>query len=127
MPPASHELLSSQPLPYGPFFGAIERVLHEHGAMAMPALLDELAGDAESETITPLLSRLRQFHEASDGVPAEDLAAIVHQLKLRAIADELNWLLESGDLSETESARFNTLTRLRDQLKTRPPTSLQEG
>jgi len=127
MPPASHELLSSQPLPYGPFFGAIERVLHEHGAMAMPALLDELASDAEAETITPLLARLRQFHEASDGVPAEDLAAVVHQLKLRAIADELNWLLESGDLSETESARFNALTRLRDQLKTRPPTSLQEG
>ncbi|MBL0148931.1 MAG: DNA primase [Ideonella sp.] len=127
MPPASHELLSSQPSPYGAYFGALERVLHEHGAMAMPALLQELASDAESETITPLLARLQRFHEASDGVPAEDLAAVVHQLKLRAVADELNWLLESGDLSDTEAARFNTLSRLRDQLKTRPPTSLQEG
>jgi hypothetical protein len=105
----------------------MERVVHEHGAMAMPALLDEMARDAEADTLAPLLARLRRFHEASDGVPADDLAALIHQLKLRAVADELNWLLESGDLSDTESARFNALTRLRDKLKTQPPTSLQEG
>jgi hypothetical protein len=60
-------------------------------------------------------------------VPADDLAAVVHQLKLRAVADELNWLLESGELSDTESARFNALIRLREQLKTQPPSPLQAG
>jgi DNA primase len=127
MPAASHELLGSQPTPYGPFIAAIERLLHDHGPMALPAVLDALAEDVDAETIAPLMARLRQFHDAADGVPADDLAAVVHQLKLRAIADELNWLLESGDLSDTESARFNELTRLRDRLKTQPPASLQVG
>ncbi len=127
MPAASHELLGTQPTPYGPFFAAIERLLHDHGPMALPAVLDALAEDMDAETLAPLMARLRQFHDASDGVPAEDLAAVVHQLKLRAISDELNWLLESGDLSDTEAARFNELTRLRDRLKTQPPATLQVG
>ncbi|WP_088279577.1 DNA primase [Ideonella sp. A 288] len=127
MPQATHEMLISQPAPYGPFFSAIERLLHEHGTMAMAAVLDELARDAEADTLAPLLARLQQFHEALDGVPAEDMAALVHQLKLRAVADELNWLLESGDLSEVERGRFNTLTQLRNRLKTQPPAPLQEG
>jgi len=127
MPQASHDLLRSQPAPYGAFFGALERVLHEHGAMSFASLLEQMTADVEAEAYLPMLARLQQFHDASDGVPADDLAAVVHQLKLRAVADELNWLLESGELSDTESARFNALIRLREQLKTQPPSPLQAG
>ena len=127
MPAASHELLSNQPSPHGPFFAAIERAIHEHGAMSLAALLDDLAKDPAAQVIRPLLTRLQQFHETADGVPADDLAAVIHQLKLRATADELTWLLESGELSASAAERFNALTRLRDKLKTQPPASLQDG
>ncbi len=115
-----HEFLGSQPAPYASFFAALERVLHEHGPMAMPALLEELARDADADLLRPLVGRLRGFHEVDDEDPAALVASVLHRLRQRAVDDELQWLIESGELSEAATARRNALIALRSQMKSSP-------
>jgi DNA primase len=49
----SHDILAAQAAPYDLFFGSIERSLHEHGAMAKAALLDELRSGAHAHRRIP--------------------------------------------------------------------------
>ncbi len=118
----THELLISQPMPYGMYFAALERNIAEHGAMAMSALLDAIAAEPEAQAVATLLTRLRHFHEMDDDDPGAALAAALHRLQQRAVDDELQWLLESGDLSEESTLRRNDLFALRAKLKTSLPS-----
>jgi DNA primase len=117
LPADDHDLLASQPAPYGGFFAALERVCHDHGPMTMAALLDELERDAEGETLRPLLARLRSFHELEHDEPKAEIEAVLHRLRQRAVDDELQWLIESGELSEAATERRNALLALRAELK----------
>ncbi len=119
MPAETHDFLAAQPLPYGEFFGRLERVLHELGAVTMPALLDELRGGADAESLLPLLARLDDFLAVDDDEsPQLLLAEMLRQLRLRAVADEAELLFESGRLSEQAMARGRELIELTKQLKT---------
>ena len=124
-------------------FAELERVLHEHGPVTMGALLAELrpavaaaddahAGDPdEAEAVDTaglpaLLDRLAGFHEVDDDdAPLQLLEAVLRRLRQRAVKDELDWLLESGDLSEAATARRNALIALTAELKnaTKAPAS----
>nr|WP_217283720.1 DNA primase [Aquabacterium terrae] len=117
LPADDHDLLASQPAPYGGFFAALERVCHDHGPMTMAALLEELERDPEAEVLRPLLVRVRGFHEMDDEDPASQVNAVLLRLRQRAIDDELQWLIESGELSEAATARRNALIALRAELK----------
>ncbi|WP_395701852.1 DNA primase [Aquabacterium sp.] len=112
-----HEFLASQPAPYAGFFAALERVLHDHGPMAVNALLDELARDADADALRPLLERLRSFHEVDDEDAPALIASVLHRLRQRAVDDELQWLIESGELSEAATERRNALFALRAEMK----------
>ncbi len=126
----AQELLINQPAPYSDFFVALERVLHEHGAVTMGALLAELrqnpdpAGDTDDSgpnSLVALLDRLAAFHEVDDDdAPAELVEAVLRRLRQRAVADELQWLIESGELSEAATARRNELFALTAELKNAP-------
>lgn len=112
-----HEFLASQPAPYAGFFAALERVLHDHGPMSVSALLEELERDADADTLRPLLQRLRGFHEVDDEDPPALVAAVLQRLRQRAVDDELQWLIESGELSEAATERRNALIALRAEMK----------
>ena len=137
--PETHDFLFAQPSPYSAFFTALERVLQAHGPVTMAALLAELraadtahdSGTADDEVGDPyaqdasdanglpaLLNRLAGFHEVEDDdAPAELLDAVLRRLRQRAVADELQWLIESGELSEAATARRNELFALTAELK----------
>ncbi|OGA99104.1 MAG: DNA primase [Burkholderiales bacterium RIFCSPHIGHO2_12_FULL_69_20] len=126
LPGETHEFLAGQPVPYGPFFAAVERVLHEHGPITMPALIDELrreddADDEAGDGLRALLVRLTGFHDvADDEAPEVLLDAVLLRLRQQAVKEELQWLTESGDLSEEATARRNALIHLTAELKRGP-------
>jgi DNA primase len=113
-----HEFLASQPAPYAAFFAALERVVHDHGPLAMAALIEELERDADAQQLGALLGRLRGFHEVDDEDPPALVAAVLHRLRQRAVDDELQWLIESGaELSQSAIERRNALFALRAEMK----------
>ncbi len=125
LPGETHEFLAGQPAPYGPFFAALERVLHDHGPITMAALIDELRrGDddgAIDDGLRALLARLTGFHDvADDEAPEVPIDAVLQRLRQQAVTEELNWLTESGELSEEATARRNALIRLTAELKRGP-------
>jgi len=127
LPGETHEFLAGQPAPYGGFFNALERVLHEHGAITLPALVAELRGqdpddDALDGGLRRLLDRLSGFHDvADDETPEVLLDAMLLRLRQQAVAEELRWLTESGELSDEATARRNALIHLTAELKRGPP------
>ena len=128
----SHEFLIAQPAPYSEFFSALERVLHEQGTLTMTALIHQmrqLPGQTDEDeaepasTLRPLLDRLAGFHEVDDDeAPAELVEAVLRRLRQFAVKDELDWLIESGELSEAAIARRNELFALTAELKNPTPT-----
>ncbi|MBI5256299.1 MAG: DNA primase [Burkholderiales bacterium] len=117
-----HEFLAGQPAPYAGFFAALERVLHDHGPMAMPALLDELERDPEAEPLQALLGRVRGYHDVEDEDPMPMVNYILHKLRERAVQDELSWLIESGnELSEEAIARRRQLVEMQAAMKKASP------
>ena len=125
LPADTHEFLAGQPAPYGPFFAALERVLHDHGPITMAALVDQLRrgcddGDLD-DGLRGLLDRLTGFHDVDDDeAPEVPIDAVLQRLREQAVAEELQWLTESGELSDEATARRNALIYLRAELKRGP-------
>ncbi len=115
----AHDILAGQAAPYDLLFSAIERSLHEHGAMAKAALLGELRERAhEIDGGAAVLTRIAAFH---DPEPAADLvgelALVIAKLRLQAVDDELKQLFESGVQSADAQARSRELLEARKRLK----------
>jgi len=118
LPGDVHEFLAGQPSPHGPFFAALERTLHEHGAIALPSLLEELRNCPDADTLAPLLQRMTAYHPVDDDEAPQVLVdGVLRRLKQRAVADELEWLIESGELSDEATARRRELIDLTRSLK----------
>ena len=121
LPGDDHERLVQQPAPYGDFFAALERLLHDQGVLPMATLLADLArgdGPDEDSARRLLIERIQAFHEVGDDASArEELAAVLKALHLQAVEEEITLLLESGDLSQAATERRNTLMALRAALK----------
>jgi DNA primase len=74
------------------------------------------------ELIGPLLQRLSGFHEVdADDDPAALAETVLRRLRQRAVDDELQWLIESGELSEAATQRRNALFAMRAELKANAP------
>ncbi len=123
LPGDTHEFLAGQPAPYGQFFAGLERVLHDHGPITMPALIAELGrsdGEADDD-LRGLLARLAGFHDVDDDeAPEVPIDAVLQRLRQQAVTEELKWLTESGELSDEATARRNALIRLTAELKRGP-------
>jgi DNA primase len=113
-------LMSEQPSPYGEFFGWLDRLVHEHGALAPSALGTELQASANAGTLLPLLARIRQFHDMPAGESArQELEVIIDRLRLGVTQTELEFLASSLDLSDAAKARQRDLLLRQRQLKER--------
>ena len=110
-------LLCEQPAPHGPYFCAIERLLHDHGPLAMTALLDDLLADVEAETLQPMLDRVQRFHDIEPDPPASMLEAVLRNLELDGVNDALKDLTDAGDLSDAAAARLRALYARQAELK----------
>ena len=122
LPGEVHEFLAGQPAPHGTFFNALERTLQDHGAVALPALSAELQASADAETLAPLLQRMAGFHEVDDDEAPEVLVdGVLRRLKQQAVKEELDWLIESGELSDEATARRRELIELTKVLKAPAP------
>lgn len=123
MPNETHELLAGQAAPYGGYFAALERVLDHHGPLSQSALFEEIDRDTADHGLARLLDRLREFHDvADDAEPAQLVEPMIRQLRIQAVGQELEHLLQAGDLSDASKARRNELIRLQTALRTHSPT-----
>ena len=115
----SHDILAAQAAPYDLFFGAIERSLHEHGALAFAAMLDELRERArEHDDGAAVLTRIAAFHDPEPAADlAQELALVISKLRLQAVDDELKLLFESGVQSPDVQQRSRELMETRRRLK----------
>jgi DNA primase len=124
LPTPEQERLAGQPSPHGPFFCALERLLHDHGSLTAEALLDELSRLPDAQVLAPLMERIRTLHHFDDEeAPAAQLEALLIRLRQLAVDDELQLLMESGDLSEAAAQRGRALLALRAELKRPRPSA----
>ena len=123
LPPTTHDLLCDQPLPYGQFFRWLDRLVLDQGPIERDALLSEMrqpSGDDSSgePLFSSLADRIQQFHDLPDNQDtAENLIGLIRPLELDALREELNLLLQSGELSETAEARKLELLRQTQAMK----------
>jgi len=117
----AHDLLTAQAAPYGDFFSWLDRLLHDHGALAPAALLEEMTSETAPEAFRSLAARVRLFHEVEvgGGDASAELGAILDGLRLQAITDELNLLAETQGLSEAAGQRQKALYGQQAELKKR--------
>jgi DNA primase len=116
----AHDILAAQAAPYDLFFGSIERALHEHGAVAQPALLEELRRHAdEVEGGAAVLTRIAAFHDPEPETDlSKELVVVIGKLRLKAIEEELELLVKSGIQSPDAMARYGELLSQQRHLKT---------
>jgi len=124
IPAPEHERLAGQPPPHGPFFCALERLLHDHGSLTPETLLDEMARLPDAALLAPLVQRIRALHHFDDEeAPAAQFEVLVLRLRQQAVDDELQLLMESGDLSQDAAQRGKALLSLRAELKRPRPST----
>jgi DNA primase len=107
----SHDLLAGQAAPYDMFFSCIERSIHEHGSLAPAALLDELRLQAGAVAEGgAVIARIAEFHASDPTVDfAREMRLVLDGLRLKAVRDELDLLVESGLVSPDAHDRFKLL------------------
>ena len=123
----AHDLLSEQPTPYGDFFAWLDRLLHDQGPLAAPALLNEMDASPAPGPLQPLSARVRQFHDMPVGDEAQhEIGVILDRLRLQAVIAELDLLSESEGLSDVARQRQRDLYQQQAAIKKRlatPPGS----
>jgi DNA primase len=120
--PDAHALLVDQPPPYGDFFGGLDRLIHDEGAVAAPVVFERLGQDEPA--MRAMIDRVQQLLEMPvDEGSAEALAALVNWLELDAVQAELKLLAESGELSDAARERQIALYRRQQALKAPPPAA----
>ncbi|MEP7281408.1 MAG: DNA primase [Rubrivivax sp.] len=122
LPATDHELLATQPDPHGRFFCRLEQLLHDDATTTATARLEALASCADADVLTPLLTRIGALHHFDEEeAPASQLAAAMWRLRQQAVDDELQLLIESGELADAAAERRGALLALRATLKQAPP------
>ena len=117
LPDAGHAMLCDQPAPHGLYFSSVERLLHEHGAMTLDALLTDLATLPDADAMAPLLARIRADHALDPDPPAADLATVISQIEFTELSDQLSLLIQSGELSDDDQRNIRALYARQAALK----------
>jgi DNA primase len=115
----ARNLLVEQTPPYAALIQALERSLHEQGAIASTALTEELRKGASDDLIAAAaLERIAAFHDPEPGTQLQQqLALVIDHLRLREVDEELRLLFQSGIASPDAQQRSASLVRHRAQLK----------
>ena len=94
----AHDVLAAQPAPYDLFFGCLERSTLEHGPLGASALLEELRSVAQTVAEgSAVIARIAEFHASDPSVDfARELSVVLDGLRLKAVSDELNMVVQSG-------------------------------
>lgn len=126
LPTSAHDILCDQPSPYGPFFRWLDRLVLDQGALAGADLLqgmreadgkaDGAGADSPLSTLAERITRLHDFGSAAEH-SLSDLLSLIRPLELEALREELDMLLQAGELSEAAEARKLELVRLTRDLK----------
>jgi len=126
LPASAHDILCDQPSPYGPFFRWLDRLLLDQGALEAADLLQGMreadggpGGDGADAPLSALAERITRLHDfgASAEHSLTDLLSLIRPLELEALREELDMLLQAGELSEAAEARKLELVRLTRDLK----------
>jgi DNA primase len=112
-----HATLCAQAAPHGPFFRSVERLLHDHGPVTLETLLADLAQDGEAELMAPLLAGIQAAHALDPDPPGGDLATVIGQIEFSELTDQLNVLIQSGELSDEDRARIRAVYARQAELK----------
>ena len=97
----AHVLLSEQPAPYGPAFSVIERELHEHGAVAAPAVLDALRTESHAD-LAALVRRVESMLDPLPEIELDlDLQHLVNRLLLQSL--DADWKLWQGSSPSSDA------------------------
>jgi len=119
LPGHVHDLLCEQAMPLGAFFSALDRITAEQGPLQATAIESTLtAPDLRDQAITTLLQRLRGMHAFISG--DETIDDVMHLLRpslLQSLSDEMDMLLNSGELSPEAEARKQLLVDETRRLK----------
>ena len=107
----SHDLLAEQAAPYDMLFGCIERSIHEHGTLAPAALLEEMRLQAAGvDEAAAVIARIAAFHASDPHVDfTRELNLVLDGLRLKAVRDELDLMVETGLASPDSHQRFKRL------------------
>ncbi len=114
---SAHGLLAEQPVPHGPYFRAVERLLHEHGSVKLETLLTDLAQAPEAEVLGPLLASIQAAHALDPDPPVCDLGTLIGQIEFTELSEQLKVLIQSGELSESDHAHIRALYARQAELK----------
>ena len=127
LPDAQHQLLCEQPPPHGTFFAAVERVLHDHGPVTIDTLLTDLEADANADAnadadadaagLAALLASIRRTHAMDPDPPAADLATVLGMIEFAELKDQLDQLMQSGELSASDYTHIRALYARQAELK----------
>jgi hypothetical protein len=112
-----HSLLAEQPVPHGPFFRAVERLLHEHGSVKLETLLTDLAQAPEAEVLGPLLAGIQSAHALDPDPPLSDLGTLIGQIEFTELSEQLKVLIQSGELTESDHVHIRALYARQAELK----------
>ena len=110
-------LLCEQPAPHGPYFCTLERHLHDHGPLAMSALLQDLQADAQADALRPVIDRVMRFHDVDGDPPPGMLEGALRSLELAVVNQTLRDLAAKGDLSAASTAQLRALYARQAELK----------
>ncbi|MFM9916387.1 MAG: hypothetical protein ACKVOX_11315, partial [Rhizobacter sp.] len=117
LPNAQHEMLCEQPPPHGPFFAALERLLQDHGPVTIDTVLADLAADPDAAGCAALLDSIRHAHALNPDPPAADLAAVLGQIEWAELKDQLEQLMQSGELSASDFGHIRVIYARQLELK----------
>jgi DNA primase len=126
LPTSAHDILCDQPSPYGPFFRWLDRLLLDQGALPAAELMqgmreaDAPPNDTDADRpLATLADRITRLHDFGTTVEHSlaDLLSLIRPLELEALREELDMLLQAGELSEAAEARKLELVRLTRDLK----------
>ncbi|MES3015873.1 MAG: hypothetical protein V4750_19370, partial [Pseudomonadota bacterium] len=97
----------------------IERSVDDHGAIAPPALLQELRDRAVAvDGASAVLDRITAFHDPEPQTDLQqELVFVLGKLRLKSVEEELELLVKSGVQSPDTLTRHAELMRLQRQLK----------
>jgi DNA primase len=125
LPSATQDLLCDQAAPYGEFFRWLDHTVLNHGPLPREELTHQMTAEpsdtgdhAEAAHFKALARRIAHFHELPDDQDTvQSLVYLIKPIELVSLNEELNLLLESGELSEAAEKRKTELFGLTKDLK----------
>lgn len=125
LPSTTQDLLCDQAAPYGEFFRWLDHTVLNQGPLLPDELVRQMTAEeddshepTEAAHFKALARRIAHFHDLPDDQDTvQSLIYLIKPIELVSLNEELNLLLESGELSEAAEKRKKELFGLTKDLK----------